>query len=40
MALIDPRQVPVAEELGDVAQLILKARQVDADLAQLALHLA
>ena len=40
IALVDARQVPVAEELGDVAQLILEARQVDADLAKLALSLA
>src|SRR5437867_2355441 len=36
-ALVDARQVPVAEKLGDVGQLIGEARQVDADLAQLAL---
>src|SRR5436305_7410554 len=30
--LVDARQVPVAEEFGDIRQLIGKARQIDADL--------
>ena len=36
-ALVDAGEVPVAEELGDVGQLVAEAGQVDADLAQLPL---
>ena len=36
--LVNPRQVPVAEELGDIGQFVAEACQVDADLAKLTLH--
>ena len=36
-ALIDARQVPVAEEFGDVGELVAQAGEVDADFAELAL---
>ena len=37
--LVNPRQVSVAEELGDVQQLIVQPGQIDADFAQIAADL-